>query len=446
MLNTVAAILEDLLRAESTVLPKSALVGLLSAGAAALLWHYWDDDAKGEDNKEVSGFLTGWSTFTFSLAFLIVFRSNQAYARYEQGTESLKICLSGWYTAISALFSCCSQETRHAADVKRFQQLLVRLASLLSASAFQSICGYEEGRLELVDMRGVSKESLRHLQSSDHRIEVILQWIQRLVTESVQKGALSAPSPLIGGALHELSAGFKVFSSARKVKDIKFPSAYTQVIVTLLVIHFTVTPVFVSQYVSTIYFAALSAFGSTGCVWALYLVSMEVDNPFADLPMETFQRDFNAMLLNLMHPLTHSVPPFESNSGHALVISKNGIGLPEQMREELKEQLEQRKEAYLARSPHHRFHPKDHVPEYGLAKPEESPRKAKTKPEEELPMESSQRTSPRLLGAESLADSPMETKALTGDVQQFDVSVAVQDPPQRDSKKKQKKAKPASLS
>jgi len=438
MLTTVASILEDLLRIEGTILHKAAIAGLLPATAAALLWHYWDDSAKGDDNKEVGGFMAGWIIYTVTLGFLIVVRSNQAVAHYEQGADSLENLVSGWYAAISTLFSCCSQDGKRTADVKRFHQLVIRLASLLTASAFQSLCEFEEGRLEIIDMRGVSKESLRHLQNSDHRIEVVLHWIQRLVTESVQNGVIAAPHPVVAGALHELHAGLKVFSTARRMKTIKFPHGYSQLTVTLLFIHWIVTPVFVSQYVTSLYFAALAAFGGTGCVWALYLMAMEIDDPFSALPIETFQRNFNAMLLNLMHPLTHSVPPFESNSGYALITSKQGIGLSDQMREELQEQLEQRKEAYLARSPHQRFHAKDHVADYGLAKPQEITPQVKMNLEADFAEESS-RYSPRLLGAEALVDSPKEDRALTGDV-----AIVVQDTPQRDpAKKKPKKQKPA---
>merc|ERR1719210_482284 len=70
-----------------------------------------------------------WASFNFVLGVLLVFRTNQAYARYWEGATLLQQARGEWYNAASSVFAFCSPEQNKRREVRDFQLMMVRLMS-----------------------------------------------------------------------------------------------------------------------------------------------------------------------------------------------------------------------------------------------------------------------------------------------------------------------------
>merc|ERR1740138_1615055 len=90
-----------------------------------------------EDTHQMVGVEVLWSGYTFVLGFLVVFRNNQAYSRFWEGATLINQVRGEWFNAISCLIAFCNKEHDEPGRLQRFQNLLVRLGSLMYCSALQ---------------------------------------------------------------------------------------------------------------------------------------------------------------------------------------------------------------------------------------------------------------------------------------------------------------------
>merc|ERR1719210_2655398 len=87
--------------------------------------------------------------FTFILGFLVVFRSQQAYSRWWEGGTLMQQLRGEWFNATSCLMAFCNTSPEKRKDVRQFQHHLVRLISLLYASALTRVCTMSDKRFPL---------------------------------------------------------------------------------------------------------------------------------------------------------------------------------------------------------------------------------------------------------------------------------------------------------
>merc|ERR1719414_1468048 len=73
------------------------------------------------------------------LGFLLVFRTGQAYTRFWEGASLIVQIRGEWYQAVSSLFAFCSRDPDMEHQVRNFQDLIVRLMSLLYAASLQRV-------------------------------------------------------------------------------------------------------------------------------------------------------------------------------------------------------------------------------------------------------------------------------------------------------------------
>merc|ERR1719487_863410 len=78
-----------------------------------------------------------WTGYNSALAFLIIFRTQKAYARWWEGGTLLQQVRGEWYNAASSLIAFSSSDEEKSDQVRDFQHLMVRLMSLLYCSALQ---------------------------------------------------------------------------------------------------------------------------------------------------------------------------------------------------------------------------------------------------------------------------------------------------------------------
>eukprot|EP00438_Fugacium_kawagutii_P030428 Skav216213 [mRNA] locus=scaffold238:243534:244580:- [translate_table: standard] len=217
-----------------------------------------------------------------------------------------------WLNVCTSLIAFCSTDEQKADEVKAFQELFVRLMSLLHCSALQAVCKLEDKRLELIDVYGIDVASLRHLRDSMNRCDVLCLWLSRLILQQHFSKVLVAPPPILSRTFQDLGRGRVRVSDLAKIRDIPFPFPYAQLIVTMLVVHSVITAMITSQYIRPWYWAGSITFIAISGFWALFFISAEIDHPFGDdpndLPLGKLQQDWNARLLELLRP-EQQVPP-----------------------------------------------------------------------------------------------------------------------------------------
>ncbi|CAK9003020.1 UPF0187 protein, partial [Durusdinium trenchii] len=340
-------------RYRGSVLPLGALFALPSTLLTAILHITWNPDLKGADNNEVGRFGDVWTAYTFSLGFLVVFRNNQAYSRFWEGASKVHEIRGELYNCASTLVAFCSNKQEMQEEVSNFQHFMIRLISLLFATAMSEICydsedeGEEPDRrqdvMQVIDLDGIDESSLRHLQDADNfnktpkrasttnakeaprkkgcsRCEVIMQWITKLMINNLyadktnEQGVLKIPPPILNRSLTDLSNAIVDIYRVRKIREVPFPFPYSQMVILMLTVYTLVTPVLSSQLIENIYMATMATFCVTTAFWSLYHIADEIDQPFGtdpnDLPMKEIQEDFNNSLLFLMEEKTQMVPKF----------------------------------------------------------------------------------------------------------------------------------------
>eukprot|EP00927_Polykrikos_kofoidii_P008906 TRINITY_DN13711_c0_g2_i1.p1 TRINITY_DN13711_c0_g2~~TRINITY_DN13711_c0_g2_i1.p1 ORF type:complete len:632 (-),score=96.36 TRINITY_DN13711_c0_g2_i1:45-1808(-) len=297
---------------EGSVFPRACMWALPTALLAACFQSLLNTT---EDDPEwIHGVSTVWSGFSFSLGFLVVFRSNQAYARFWEGATLLNQMRGTWFHAIASLVCFLSADEDKALDTALYRQFCVRLASMLHCCALQQVCELSDDFLEIFSTDGIEQESLRFLLRSNDRVEVLINWIHRLILDGQTANLIVAASPVLTRVFQELSDGIVHLNDVKKIRQIPFPFPYAQMIACMLVVHTFMTVMLASFTLKNSALAGVTTFSVNASFWALYYIASEIDQPFGDdsndLPIDEIQQDFNISLLQLLDPLGVRVPSF----------------------------------------------------------------------------------------------------------------------------------------
>lgn len=251
-----------------------------------------------------------WSSTTACVIFLVGFRSRQALGRFWEGTGLLHQMRGEWFDAASCLMTFSrSARASKSEEVAEFRQTLVRLMSLMHASALEEIKANHTDTYEVIDIRGLDSKTRNYLRAckEEHgfnRVEVLLHMVQVLVTQNLDDGVLKIAPPILSRVYQTLSRGFVNLLSARKLTDTKFPFPYVQLISGLLIFHSILTPVVIAAIVHHKGWAALLTFVPVFGLLSLNFIAIELECPFGDdendLPLEQFQKEMNTSLLMLL--------------------------------------------------------------------------------------------------------------------------------------------------
>eukprot|EP00927_Polykrikos_kofoidii_P014330 TRINITY_DN16275_c0_g1_i1.p1 TRINITY_DN16275_c0_g1~~TRINITY_DN16275_c0_g1_i1.p1 ORF type:complete len:528 (-),score=60.41 TRINITY_DN16275_c0_g1_i1:79-1662(-) len=294
-------------RAFCWAVPSSVLAGLLSV--------FLRDIPSYSKTVQAAEFI--WSGYIFVLGFLIVFRNNQAFGRFWEGTTLIHQVRGEWFNAISSLVAFCSVEKDKQAEVECLQQLLVRLGSMLHCAALQQICELEDDALEIISTKCFEWQSLAFLHNAHDRCEVLMQWIHRVTIQASRDQVIDVPAAILSRVYQELSRGHVNLNNVRKIKDVPFPFPYAQLLTVMLMIHAVFTPVIAAATCSSAWLASTMCFLVVGCLWSLFYVALEIDQPFGedanDLEVRRMQQDFNASLLTLLDPALQAPPRYTAS-------------------------------------------------------------------------------------------------------------------------------------
>lgn len=266
---------------------------------------------------DVDGSNKVWSTFTFIVGLLLVFRTQIAHGRFWEGTATLHQIRGSWFNAFSNLVAFCSDDPTKHDKVVSFQHLLVRLMSFLHCASLQRIATIKLSSFEVMDPAGLSEESLLHLKTTKEKPEVILQWIQRLIMQNCDSGVLAVPAPILSRVFQELSNGMIDLNSARRLVEYPFPFPYAQILTAMLLLNWHLTPLMCALTTESASFAFLFSFSIIFACAALNYIAAELEMPFGDdpndLPIADIHQEFNESLRLLLHPLTQNPPQCNFN-------------------------------------------------------------------------------------------------------------------------------------
>lgn len=287
------------------------------------------------------------SSFNFLVGFLVVFRTSQAYSRFWEGCTSTHKMGAEWFDACSSVMAFCKHSTVEEATVRAFQNTLIRLFSMLHAAALgeiedtqiyasrgskkSNIPEVEAFHMELIDADSIDAESLIAVRDCDAKVELIFQWIQQLIVQNIRTEVLSVPPPILSRAFQELANGMVHFHDAMKISNVPFPFPYAQTCDCILLLHWCLTPLVVSQWVINPYFAGMFSCMQVFTLWTLNLIAVELENPFGVDPNDIdgwgMQSDMNNHLRLLMRAETMRIPVLESPGTSTLPngLPKSGV-------------------------------------------------------------------------------------------------------------------------
>merc|ERR1719323_2625068 len=108
------------------------------------------------------------------------------------------------------------------------------------------------------------------------------------------------------------------FQEAVKVSTIPFPFPYAQACDGLLVIHWIVTPVVVTQWFFSPFWAMFFTYITVSVFWALNCIAVEIENPFGpdpnDINCGQLQEELNHHLLQLVSPMQKRTPTLSAQA------------------------------------------------------------------------------------------------------------------------------------
>merc|ERR1719478_623598 len=257
-----------------------------------------------------------FSNYSFILGFLLVFRTQIAYSRFWEGSTILQDMRSSWLNVTSSLMAFCSEAPEKKEQVEQFEHLLVRIMSMLHCSALQEVADMENENFDVISPNGICEQGMQYLMEHDaeHRVEVLVQWTQRLIINGVSSGIIASPPPIVSRVFQELANGRMNFQAAKKIASFPFPFPYAQMLMVMLIIHGLCTPAAAALLVRDLATCCFTTFVTSLSFWSINYIAAELEMPFGDnandLPVEDLQTGFNDSLCRLLDPIVQAKPEF----------------------------------------------------------------------------------------------------------------------------------------
>jgi predicted membrane chloride channel (bestrophin family) len=277
---------------------------------ALLYWEEYDPGRRDELGLLDVGGSQAWNAITAALAIVLAFRTHRGLGRFWEGTGLLHQMRGEWFDTASncVTFSISAKKTMPL-EVMKFRHTLVRLMSRCHGSALEEIAE-NSITLQAIDTPGLDTTTLAHMDECElkhkfNKVEVMLHLVQSLITKAHDEGILKIPPPILSRVYQTISRGFVNLLNAKKIVDTRFPFPYAQMIAFLMLLHVVFTPLVMSCLLTSKIVAVLYTFVPICGMFSLNYIAKELENPFGtddnDLPVTSFQVEFNQCLLMLLH-------------------------------------------------------------------------------------------------------------------------------------------------
>lgn len=298
---------------KGSILPRGSLFAFPPAVLALCLRSAVD--AGWIEDVDITGDASIYSGFTFVLGFILVFRTQQSYGRYWLAATSIHEMRSEWYDGCASLIAFAKVSDKTQLEILHFQHFIVRLFSLMNAVALTEIATLSEQNFPLVDIDGLSKESLAYLCSPfahGRKTEIVFQWVKLEICRANKRGLMGVPPPILTRTFQELGAGLTKYHDAVQIVIWPFPYPYAQLCVGMINLHMLLTPILFVKVAANPLAASLLTFIAILSLKGLDVIAEELENPFGsdanDLPCLAMHRDMNADLISLLDERTWTPP------------------------------------------------------------------------------------------------------------------------------------------
>jgi len=271
-----------------SIIPKSLALGIV-AGMLALLWNRLRSDYGFEivsaENLENSREL--YSTFSFALGFLCVWRNGNAFSRWWDGIQTLATAMTEWLDAASQLVAATSQSKKSPEEIMAFNHVLTRLFSIMTCLALKHVATMHDEDFEVLNIQGLdekSKEILWGLEMDPGaKMVMATQWVLNNIHQGMADGIVTAPPPIVSRVFQELANGTFHIEKLAVISNTDIPATYTVMVNLLLVIHLVCTSVVGANEIAnneayTFFVVCLSVF----VLWCINLIAVEIEHPFGD--------------------------------------------------------------------------------------------------------------------------------------------------------------------
>lgn len=153
-------------------------------------------------------------------------------------------------------------------------------------------------------------EMLKSAHTSQAKVALCSLWVYEYIIRESMHGSLGkVPPPIISRLNQFISDGMMGYNEARKIATIPFPFPHAQICVIFTALLAVLFPTLYLSYSEYLWFGGMLNFFTMLCFTGLHEVARELENPFQntpnDLPLPTFQAQFNDMLVTMysgFHP------------------------------------------------------------------------------------------------------------------------------------------------
>lgn len=309
----------SMLQIRGSLIPQSLKTGLLVSLCAFLLkWaerqgHVVIPDGIVKDS-------TVYSSFSFTLGFVLVFRTGQSYSRFWHAATQMHAMRSNWFEAASSLTKFVGLSTAPEDEVMIFRHTIVRLMSMLGATALSALAVMKDENFAIVDVKSFHRDDMEFLiqQSAELKPNIVYQWILSLIIQSVRSGMLNVPPPILTRAFQQMERGMVEYGHAMQVMEIPIPFPYTQICWVLIRLYMVFTPFMMCRWSDNEWAAALFTLVSVMCIKTINLIASEIENPLGDdvndLPVHQYHNEFNDQLVLLLLSRTRQPPTLLKNA------------------------------------------------------------------------------------------------------------------------------------
>jgi len=331
MINYDSANILTLLKWKGSVFPKATKYAMIVSVLAALLKF-----AEQQDWLHLEGvkFITNsgaFSGFQFVLSFVIVFRASQCYTRFCQCAQSTCELRSQLAEAASSLITFTVMSKKPVKETKQFNHLLIRLFSLLHATALEVIAEQQHQALPVIDIHGIDEAAMKTLEgkTGKDKVDTVYQWINIIIVQNLSNGLLNIPPPILSRVFQELEKGMVSYNQVLQIMAIPFPFPYAQTTMVLSSFYLCLLPFIMMQWTDYVFSAFICTYVSIVSILSIEFTATELENPFGDdpndLPCYSFQAEMNSSLLVLLDPDASKAP---SLNDKAILNHKKLINAP----------------------------------------------------------------------------------------------------------------------
>lgn len=257
-----------------------------------------------------------YNALTFYLAFLAAFRIRNAYRKFWEACDHSYNIVGDLFSFASTVASLTRQSKASKEELSDFYSQLICLSSLMNSALFAGLeCGADRVSLsdgssplafttEILGIDGMDEASLDALIHAEEKPEVVYQWIQSLMVDSMHKEIFSGvPSPVVAWGMSELGHALHHYHDAQKITEVPFPFPYMIALQLLLITHWLTTILVVIEWSNYVWVAGASCFVSVFSLWFFVSLAIDLDMPFGfssnSIDVKYLQRLLNNRLLTL---------------------------------------------------------------------------------------------------------------------------------------------------